>query len=62
MENKRVFHLEDSMVMYGIYNSDALEQLMDTIYKIHNKTTWNEKNYFPVNLTFGIIGIYPRME
>ena len=32
MENKgnsewnRVFHLEDSMVMYGIYSSDILEQ------------------------------------
>ena len=37
MENKvdlqcnRVFHLEDSMVIYGIYNSDILEALTDTI-------------------------------
>ena len=29
--------------MYGIYNSDNLEQLIDTIHKVHNKTTWNEK-------------------
>ena len=49
MENKpnlelhRIFHLEDSMVMYGIYNSDTLEQLIDTKHKVHNKTTWNEK-------------------
>ena len=49
MENKvnlewnRVLHQEDSMVMYSIYNSDTLEQLIDTNHKMHNKTTWNEK-------------------
>ena len=29
--------------MYGIYNSDTHEQLIDTVHKMHNKTTWNEK-------------------
>ena len=49
MENKvdlqcnRVFHLEDSVVMYGIYNSDTLETLIDTVHRLHNQTTWNEK-------------------
>ena len=31
------------MVIYGIYNSDTLERLTDTVHKMHNKTTWNEK-------------------
>ena len=31
------------MVMYGVYNSDTLEDLINTIHKLHNKTTWNEK-------------------
>ena len=31
------------MLMYGIYNLDTLEQLIDTVHKMHNKTTWNEK-------------------
>ena len=31
------------MVMYSIYNSDTLEKLITTVYKMHNKTTWNEK-------------------
>ena len=50
MENKvdkqhnKIFHLEDSMVMYGIYNSDTLEALIDTVHSLHNKYTWNEKN------------------
>ena len=29
--------------MYGIYNSDTLEQLIDIVHKMHNKTTWIEK-------------------
>ena len=41
--NARVFHLEDSLVMYGIYNSDTLETLIDTVHRLHNQTTWNEK-------------------
>ena len=48
--------------MYGFYNSDTLEQLTDTMHKMHNKTTYNEKKYLRVNSTFGIIGINPRME
>ena len=40
--NKR-FHLEDSMVMYDMYYSDTLEDLIDTVHKLHNRTMWNEK-------------------
>ena len=29
--------------MYGIYNTDALEKLINTVHSMHNKTTWNEK-------------------
>ena len=49
MENKvdikhnKIFHLEDTMVMYDVCNSDTLEDLIDTDNKLHNKTTWNEK-------------------
>ena len=31
------------MAIYDIYNSDTLEKLITTVYKVHNKTTWNEK-------------------
>ena len=49
MENKvdiqcnKIFHLEDSMVGYGIYNSDTLEDLINTIHRLHNQSTWNER-------------------
>ena len=39
----KFFHLEDSVVMYGIYNADTLEKLINTVHKMHNETTWNEK-------------------
>ena len=31
------------MVLYGIYNSDILEALIVTVYRLHNQSTWNEK-------------------
>ena len=43
LQINKIFHLKDSMVMYGIYNLDTLEKLIDTVHKLHNKTTWNEK-------------------
>ena len=39
----KLFHLEDSMVLYGIYNSDTLENLLDTVHRLHNQSTWNER-------------------
>ena len=29
--------------MCSIYNSDTLEKLINTVHKMYNKTTWNEK-------------------
>ena len=46
LQCNKIFHLEDSMVMYGIYNSDTLEDLIDTVHKLHNRTTWNEEVIF----------------
>ena len=43
LQQNKIFHLEDSMVMYGVYNSETLEDLIDTVHKLHNRTTWNEK-------------------
>ena len=43
IQHNKIFHLEDSVVMYGVYNSDTLEDLINTVHKLHNRTTWNEK-------------------
>ena len=31
------------MIMYGIYNSDTLEKLIETVHRMHNTTSWHEK-------------------
>ena len=50
MDNKinlqcnNIIHLENSMVMYSIYNSEILKKLIITVHKMHNSTTLpNEK-------------------
>ena len=36
-------HLEDSMVMYGVYNADTLEKLINTVHQMHDSTTPSER-------------------
>ena len=43
IQHKRLLHLEDSVVMHGIYNAETLENLMNTVHQMHNTTTQNEK-------------------
>ena len=31
--------------MYGVYNSDTLTDLIDTVCRMQNFTTWNEKTF-----------------
>ena len=41
----RIHHLEDTMIMYGVYNSNTLTDLIDTVHRMQNFTTWNEKTF-----------------
>ena len=50
LQHNKIIHLEDSMVMYGIYNSETLEKLVTTVHKVHNSTTPTEK-LFPGKLS-----------
>ena len=43
MEHNRVYHLENSMIIYGKYNSDTLMGSIDTVHRMHNITTWKER-------------------
>ena len=43
MQCNRVFYLEDTMIMYGTYNSDMLMDLIETVHKMHKVTTLREK-------------------
>ena len=43
IQHSKLMHLEDSMVMYGIYNAETQEHLINAVHCIHNTTTSNEK-------------------
>ena len=45
IQHNKIHHLEDTMIMYGVYNSDTLKELIDTVHRIQNFTTWNEKTF-----------------
>ena len=33
------------MIMYDVYNSDTLTELVDTVHRMHNTTTWRERTF-----------------
>ena len=39
----KLMKLDDTMLMYGIYNAETLEKLIKTVHKIHNATSSREK-------------------
>ena len=43
IDHNRVYHLEDTMIMYGKYNSVTLMKLVNTVYQMQNVTIWKEK-------------------
>ena len=45
LQHNRIHHLEDTMIMYGVYNSDTLTDLIYTVHRMQNFTTWNEKTF-----------------
>ena len=43
IEHNRIYHLEDTMIMYGKYNSDTLTNLIDMVHGMHNLTSLKER-------------------
>ena len=43
IQPNKLIHLEDSMVMYGVYNAETLEKLINTIHQMYNIITSNER-------------------
>ena len=43
IECNKLIQLENSVLMYGIYNAETLEKLIDTVHKIHNTISFHER-------------------
>ena len=45
LQCNKIHHLEDTMIMYSIYNSDTLTELIETVHRMHNTTSWREGTF-----------------
>ena len=45
VQDNKLMLLEISMLMYGIYNAEALEKLISTVHHIHNTTSLHERPF-----------------
>ena len=43
IQHNRLMKMDDTMLMYGIYNAETLEKLIKTGHKIHNTTLSHER-------------------
>ena len=43
INHNRVYHLEDTMIMYGKHSSDNLMELVNMVHQMENVTRWKEK-------------------
>ena len=43
IEHNKIYHLEDTMIMYSKYNSDTLTNLIDMVHRMHNLTSLKER-------------------
>ena len=41
--HSKLMKLDDTMLLYGIYNAETLDKLINTVYEIHNATSSHEK-------------------
>ena len=43
VQHNKLMKLDNSMLMYGIYNVETLEKLIKTVHRIHNTTSFYER-------------------
>ena len=43
IQHNRLMKMDDTMLMYGIYNAETLENLIKTVQEIHNTTLSHER-------------------
>ena len=43
IQHNKLMKLDDTMLIYGIYNTETLEKLIKTVHEIHNTTSSHEK-------------------
>ena len=57
IQHNKLMQLENSMLMYDIYNAEMLEKHFNTVYNIHNITSSHEQLFAgqQSSLTLGLL-------
>ena len=42
IQRNKLMHLENTLVMYGVYNAEMLERLLKTVHTLHSRQTLYE--------------------
>ena len=45
LQHNKIHHSEDTMIMYCVYNSDTLTELIDNVHRMHNTTMWRQRTF-----------------
>ena len=58
IQHNTLMQLENSMLMYGIYNAETLEKLINTVHNIHNTTSLHERLYAAEHSSLTLRSLY----
>ena len=56
----KLMKLDNTMLMYGIYNAETLEKLIKTVHEIHNATS-SQENYLQESMTIHYLEYFTLM-
>ena len=58
IQHNKLMQLENSMLMYGVYNAETLEKLINTVHYIYNTTSSHERLFAGQQSSLRPISLY----
>ena len=60
IQHNKLMQLENSMLMYGVYNGETLEKLINTEHNIHNTTSLHERLFAGQQSSLTLRSLYAK--
>ena len=61
IQHNKPMQLENSMLMYGVYNAETLEKFIDTVHQIHNTKSSHERLFARQQSSLTLGSLYANM-
>ena len=58
IQHNKLMQLENSTFMYGIYNAETLEKIINTVHNIHNTTSSYERLFVGQHSSLSLKSLY----